>query len=436
MVSYLKHVRGIFFALSIAMSLELVTPAYATTIDSVKKEQKETQGQLNAVTEQINNIEANKQEVSAELDNLQVQMVDILTSIGICAEEITIKEKEIKIAQKDLEEAQALEDKQYADMKKRIQFLYEKGDASYLQVLLQSSGFTDMVNKADYVEKLYNYDRKLLTDYVASKEAVEQLKEQLVDQEADLEASKQELLVEQQALDWLIAEKKETVENFEQQLAVAKKEAERAKKKLQEQNAMIRKLEEEAERKRKEAAEAERKRREEARKKRKEERRQAQEAANADGTEVDVSEEDLDDDYDDIDDNPLDGLTAGAATVDETAGTTSSAGQGVVNYASQFVGNPYVFGGTSLTNGTDCSGFTQAVYSHFGISIPRDSFSQRSCGVEVPYEQAQPGDIVCYAGHVALYAGNGQIVHASTERTGITWGYATYRTILSVRRIL
>ena len=105
------------------------------------------------------------------------------------------------------------------------------------------------------------------------------------------------------------------------------------------------------------------------------------------------------------------------------------------NYACNFVGNPYKFGGTSLTNGTDCSGFTQAVYAHFGISLPRDSYSQRSCGTEVSYANAQPGDIICYAGHVALYLGNGQIVHASTERTGITYGYATYRTILSVRRV-
>ena len=111
-------------------------------------------------------------------------------------------------------------------------------------------------------------------------------------------------------------------------------------------------------------------------------------------------------------------------------------GQEICNYACQFVGNPYVFGGTSLTNGADCSGFTQAVFANFGISIPRDSYSQRSCGVAVAYEDAQPGDIICYAGHVALYIGDGQIVHASTEQTGITYGYATYRTILAVRRVI
>ena len=111
-------------------------------------------------------------------------------------------------------------------------------------------------------------------------------------------------------------------------------------------------------------------------------------------------------------------------------------GQQIASYACQFVGNPYKAGGTSLTDGADCSGFVQSVYRHFGYVLPRDSTSQRSAGRAVDYANAQPGDIICYAGHVAIYLGNGQIVHASTERTGIKYGNATYRTILSVRRIV
>ena len=105
------------------------------------------------------------------------------------------------------------------------------------------------------------------------------------------------------------------------------------------------------------------------------------------------------------------------------------------NPALQFVGNPYVYGGTSLTNGADCSGFTQSVYAQFGYSLPRTSYEQQNWGTEVSYADAQPGDLICYGGHVAIYMGNGQIVHASNSRDGIKISNdATYRTILSVRR--
>ena len=109
--------------------------------------------------------------------------------------------------------------------------------------------------------------------------------------------------------------------------------------------------------------------------------------------------------------------------------------ENIAQFAVQFVGNPYVYGGTSLTNGADCSGFTQSVYAQFGYSLPRTSYEQQNWGTEVSYADAQPGDLICYGGHVAIYMGNGQIVHASNSRDGIKISNdATYRTILSVRR--
>ena len=108
-----------------------------------------------------------------------------------------------------------------------------------------------------------------------------------------------------------------------------------------------------------------------------------------------------------------------------------------MDYAVQFVGNPYVWGGTSLTNGADCSGFIMSVYAHFGYSLPHSSSAMRSVGRGVSYAEAQPGDIICYDGHVAIYMGGGQIVHASNAKDGIKIsGNAAYRTILAVRRLV
>ena len=114
----------------------------------------------------------------------------------------------------------------------------------------------------------------------------------------------------------------------------------------------------------------------------------------------------------------------------------SGTGSDVANFALQFVGNPYVYGGTSLTNGADCSGFVMSVYANFGVSLPHSSSADRNVGYDAGgLANAQPGDIVCYSGHVGIYIGNGQIVHASTSKTGIIVSNATYRQPLCVRRI-
>jgi cell wall-associated NlpC family hydrolase len=120
-----------------------------------------------------------------------------------------------------------------------------------------------------------------------------------------------------------------------------------------------------------------------------------------------------------------------------TSSSSSTRGQDIVDYALKFVGNPYKYGGTSLTKGADCSGFTQSVYKHFGYSLPRTSSEQRSAGTKVSWSKKQPGDLICYYGHVAIYIGNNKVVHASSAKTGIKiTSPADYRKVASVRRIV
>lgn len=117
------------------------------------------------------------------------------------------------------------------------------------------------------------------------------------------------------------------------------------------------------------------------------------------------------------------------------AAPSGAGGSAVVSYASQFVGNPYVYGGSSLTNGTDCSGFVMGVYSAFGVGLPHSSSAMRSVGYGVDVNSMQAGDIVCYSGHVGIYTGNGTIVNALNSSSGITYTNVNYSPILAVRRI-
>lgn len=419
--------------LILIMSLGYSLQVYATTADEVREEQEKTQEQLDELNDQMEGMEEQKNAVAGELTVLDTQLVDILTSVSICEDEIAAKEDEIDLVKVELEEAQERELTQYEDMKTRIRFMYEKGDQAYLQIFLEASSLPDMLNKASYVEKLYEYDRELLEEYEQTKLEVEGIKEELELEEADLLTSQQELKEQKEYLENLIAEKRATVANFDAQLAQAQLEVNSYKEQLKSQNEQIRQLEEEE------------------REKEKEREREAQNTGNENTSDGSKENEGQNGGIE-VAQQPGDNsstTSAGSEKTDESTETTDSGSTGggntdtgsglgvqIANYGCQFIGNPYVYGGTSLTNGTDCSGFTQAVYAHFGIRIPRDSTSQRFAGTGVSYAEARPGDIICYAGHVGLYIGNGQIVHASTEKTGIKISNATYRTILAVRRIV
>ena len=370
--------------LSISFILCLMQPltAYATSISQLKQQKKENEQKLSEINEEISELANESKGITEELAALDDLLVEVLASVSLLEEDVEEVEEKIEVTQAELDEAVKTEEKQYADMKKRIQYMYEKGETSYVTLLLGASSIGDVMSRAEYIEQMYEYDQELLNEYIAAKEKVQEKKTQLEEEQAELEASLFELEQEQAALDELIAEKQKEQEDFETKLAKAKQEAAAYKAKIKQQNSEIKKLEEEAARK------------------------AAEEAQKKDP----------------------------ASIISSSGGSAS--GKEIASYACKFVGNPYVYGGTSLTNGADCSGFTMSVYKAFGYSIPRTSTAQRSAGKGVTYAEAQPGDIICYAGHVAIYLGGGRIVHASTPATGIKYGNATYKEILAVRRIV
>ena len=410
--------RKKFFSLLLIfiLAISMTQTAYATSISDLQKQRQEkenqkkgTQSQLDSVNDQINDLSGEKDDVDAQISELTGQIAEIMASVSLLEDEIADTQVQIEQAQKDYDEAKAKEEAQYHAMKKRIQYLYEKGETSYLELLMEAKSWADMLNKAEYVQEIYTYDRKMLDNYAATVQEVAQLKESLEEQKSELEASEYELEQEKDSLQVSLDEQKELAADYEVQLAKAKQEAAAYKAKIKQQNAEIQKLaSQEAARK----AEEDARTREEEAQKKKQNSQSAQNSSNGTAT----------------------ASSGGAKTVPPKIGGGS--GSDIAQYACQFVGNPYVPGGTSLTNGADCSGFTQSVYRVYGYSIPRNSSSQRSAGREVSYEEAQPGDLICYAGHVAIYLGNGRIVHASSVKTGIKYGNATYKPILSVRRIV
>ena len=248
-------------------------------------------------------------------------MVALLTDINLIEDAIGDKEEEIAQTQVEYDEAVAVQEEQYESMKIRIRFMYERGDASYLEMFFGSSGMSDMMNKANYVEELYEYDRNLLEEYKAAVQRVAQLQDTLEEEKSELETSKTELEEQQDYVEEVLAQKKKEYENYNTMLAKAKQEAAAYTAKIKQETAQIKKLEEE-ERKRKE--EEERKRKEEEERKRQEALLAAQESGE-DGESADAGQEQED-------------------KKEETPKPSSSGGgkgQQIADFACKYIGCPY-----------------------------------------------------------------------------------------------
>lgn len=436
----------------------------------LQEEKAAAQSQLSAENSKINNLEEKKNTLLAEIDQLDQNLVSVLVQIDVLEGELATKEAEIAKTQEDLKVAEANRDKQYEDMKKRIQYLYENGgNDAWAQMLLQAEDLASMLNQAEYVQKMYDSDRKSLENFKASVKEVTDLGNKLETEKADLEVMQQEYEVQQADLETQLAEKKATSSDYDAQIANAESQAAELLSLISRQNAEIQKIEEAEKRAAEEAA---RKAAEEAAKKKAAEEAAKQQATNTNKPSSSIGNSSKPSGGNTTTNNSTNSNTSGNSNTNNntnsnnntgsnnnsgnhaqqgsgSSGSSSSGstvpynptGAAVVSYACQFVGNPYVYGGNSLTNGTDCSGFIKLVYANFGVSLPRSSGGYLSVGRSVPYSQAMPGDIICYSGHVALYMGGGQIVHASNSKPYPQGGIkissnAAYKTILSVRRVL
>ena len=450
--------RIVCLTLALMMTAAQVVSVSASREDELREEQAATSEQLDATYAQIDQLYSAKQQLQDEINTLDANLVNVMVSIQTLEGDISNKQADIEQTQADLQKAQNAKDKQYAAMKQRIQYLYEKGGSeAWFQMMMSADNLSDLLTKAEYTQKMYDYDRKSLETYANTIEQVTNLGNQYQQEKSELEGMKQEYEAESANLQTQIDTKKANSADCDNEIAYAQEMANEYANLIQEQQAEIEQLEAE----RIAAEEEARRQAEAAAAAAAEEAAQqedqtvydedgnevdADEAAengdtvyDEDGNEVDSSETTSSDDvkYDEYG-NVIDSdNTVDPDSVSSSSSSSSSSGSGssIVDYATQFVGNPYVWGGTSLTGGADCSGFTQSVYAQFGYSLPRTSYEQQNWGTEVSYADAQPGDLICYGGHVAIYMGNGQIVHASNSQDGIKISNdATYRTILSVRR--
>ena len=408
--------RLIAVALIVALAGGMSQSIGASAIQDAKDKINEANQQLNQTNSKISDIEKKQDSLQQEIDSLDSELVALLLDIEVLKDEITQKEADIDQATADLAEAEATADRQYESMKKRIRFMYERGDNALIESLLGAGSMADFLNRVEYFNQIYDYDRNMLNEYQDTITQVASLKETLEQEQKDMVELKENQEHQSEELQAMLTRKRATMDDFDAKLAKAEALAAQYKATIQEQNAII-----VAEQARIAAEEAERRRQEEERRRREEEERRRQEAAQQQqgGGSSDS------------------GTTGGSGDGGANPGyVTNISGQEVVDFALQFVGNPYVWGGTSLTNGADCSGFVMSVFGHFGIRLPHSSYALRSCGRAVSYSNAQPGDLICYSGHVAIYIGGGRIVGAQSTAVGIATQTATYRTILAVRRVL
>lgn len=402
-------VEGITFSGYINSGLEKV---YAKTKKQKDAEKKKSQAEqdLKDKKNEINGLKDQQQITADDIKNKSAKLDEILAAQKKLQTDITNKQAEIEQNQKDLAAAQEKQQEQYDAMKKRIQFMYENSaEDNIWTAIIESNGITDMLNRIEYVSDVYDSDRALMDSYQAAVEQVKEIGTKLDNDMNELTAMQDDYEKQQADVEAAIVALENQKEQYASQIAQAQQQAENYQNIITAQGKIIQEQEAAA----------------------------AAAAAQAAAARANSSPSS----------SSYDGGGAGkggSIAGDYAAGggknpgaSTGVSGSSVVSYAMQFVGNPYVWAGNSLTNGVDCSGFVHEVYAHFGISTPRYSQAFKSVGQAVSFDNIQPGDVVVYPGHVAIYAGGGVIVEAQSTKAGITANRSVQcHTILAIRRLV
>lgn len=388
-----------------------------------------------AAPDSVDNLEGQKQAVEAQAADVNARLVSLLVQFDALKQDMAGQKERIAQAESDYKVASEKEQEQYEAMKLRIQYMYEQGDTSFLETVVSAKSYSDLVNKAEYVQKVHSYDRKMLKEYVDTKNEVASLKEELESGEAEMEAMAEDLSSQQTNLEGTLSEMRSQIADFDTQLTAAKEEAaEQLGALTQDTENMTASIDnggtDEAPASSKPSSGGD------------------TNNASTGGTSKPSGNTNNNTSKPSNNNNaskPSNNNSNTNKPSNNNGGNSTnkpsnaSLGQQIASKACTYVGNPYVYGGTSLTNGADCSGFVQSVHKLFGISTPRDSWGQLAGGKAVSYSNILPGDVIVYSDHVAIYIGGNQIVHASNSKPYPAGGIkisspANYRTVLGVRR--